>query len=765
MIRFYLVYIITVTLCFRAEAQTWSLLPVDATGCSSIIEDPHQHGTLYFTHQGTIARTTNNGEDWDYINLSTYVDALPVTLTIDRSRSGTWYLPVGHSGVVRTTNNGGTFTFVNSGLALDEEYRQIYQHPDYDGYIYLRSDRRIWLSTNYGDTWTKPLLSVNPFAEELEGLVFDSHNPSRIFVFADGQHQTYVTTNGGLSWTTINRPHDVFTRIILNSDGDLWINNYSSTDYGASWVKHTEVEGSSDPCNGMNAQVVYDPSTETYFLAAQKQGIYRKRKGDSLWIPTSLIRKESEGWYSNFNWMFFDSTNGFLWVLFGNRLLRSSDAGDSYQLPSGGPYLGNTAFIESSTPASDIIVLSTGVTFDNGRTWKVMEGEKSGQVGAAAVSPLDSSVLLIGYDGGTLHFTTRGLLDYGSQDKYYWTVPVEPPALYVYRTISFNPHNPHQILGGGNYGLWAIGDSLLFDPLQNEGPFSYLTPIPPSGYYVLDLEFHPESDGYYYLLTLDVGPDYSTRLRVSDDYGKTWETILTIEGYTGQSVIVHPMDPNLILVTTGCGIYRSTDGGRTWTKPTIPTGLTSFAGSLLIDPGCPGRIYCGFLSTNSEKPDINSGSRQGGVAESTDYGATWSAVPLDGMHNYSIRSMHYHENPRRIMVSTSAGIYQMLLPNSPVTAQAPSRPTSKSLHIDALYPNPTDGASSVTFGYTASHSQTVNISVVDLLGRVCFHRSIRISGAERQTVELPTEPLLPGFYVVRIQSGNEASSRMLLIGP
>jgi photosystem II stability/assembly factor-like uncharacterized protein len=65
-------------------------------------------------------------------------------------------------------------------------------------------------------------------------------------------------------------------------------------------------------------------------------------------------------------------------------------------------------------------------------------------------------------------------------------------------------------------------------------------------------------------------------LLVSDDAGKSWETSLR-ESIVG--VAVNPADPDTIVVT-GPGIFRSSDGGRTWklVRP-VPQGTGPVAWS------------------------------------------------------------------------------------------------------------------------------------------------------------------------------------------
>jgi photosystem II stability/assembly factor-like uncharacterized protein len=114
------------------------------------------------------------------------------------------------------------------------------------------------------------------------------------------------------------------------------------------------------------------------------------------------------------------------------------------------------------------------------------------------------------------------------------------------------------------------------------------------------------------------------------DYGLTWRPIFDDQptGSIGD-LAVAPSDPNIIYVgsgeglqrpdlSTGDGIYKSTDGGKTWRN----VGLRGAQqiGSVIIDPKDPNRVFVAALGhpygPNEER----------GVYRSTDGGATWRSV-------------------------------------------------------------------------------------------------------------------------------------------
>ena len=116
----------------------------------------------------------------------------------------------------------------------------------------------------------------------------------------------------------------------------------------------------------------------------------------------------------------------------------------------------------------------------------------------------------------------------------------------------------------------------------------------------------------------------------TNDYGRTWKPIFDDQptGSIGD-IVVSPSNPNVIYVgsgeglqrpdlSVGDGIYKSTDGGKTW----INTGLKEGQqiGGLAIDPNNENRVFAAVLGRpygpNTER----------GVYRTLDGGKTWEKV-------------------------------------------------------------------------------------------------------------------------------------------
>jgi photosystem II stability/assembly factor-like uncharacterized protein len=116
----------------------------------------------------------------------------------------------------------------------------------------------------------------------------------------------------------------------------------------------------------------------------------------------------------------------------------------------------------------------------------------------------------------------------------------------------------------------------------------------------------------------------------TDDYGRTWAPIFDQEPTQSIGAIaVAPSNPNIIYVASGeglhrpdlsvgNGIYKSSDGGKTWTHLGLRNGQQIPA--LVVDPRDPNRLFVAVLGhpygANEER----------GIFRSTDGGETWQKV-------------------------------------------------------------------------------------------------------------------------------------------
>src|SRR5881409_2054060 len=137
-------------------------------------------------------------------------------------------------------------------------------------------------------------------------------------------------------------------------------------------------------------------------------------------------------------------------------------------------------------------------------------------------------------------------------------------------------------------------------------------------------------------------PDLSTGdgMYKSTDAGKTWQHLGLRDGQQIPAIIVDPRDANRLFVAVlghpygpnaERGVFRSTDGGRTFDKVLYKDEYTS-ANEVRIDPSNPSTVYAALWQQQSTfyeyaafGPD-STWPGAGGVYKSTDGGTTWTQL-------------------------------------------------------------------------------------------------------------------------------------------
>jgi photosystem II stability/assembly factor-like uncharacterized protein len=121
----------------------------------------------------------------------------------------------------------------------------------------------------------------------------------------------------------------------------------------------------------------------------------------------------------------------------------------------------------------------------------------------------------------------------------------------------------------------------------------------------------------------------------STDQGRTWVNVGLAATRQISAVRVHPADPNIVYVaaqgdrwkgTPDRGIYRSRDGGTTWTLVLKGENATSGASDLSMDPSNPRILYAAFWDHQRQPWFVRSGGPGSGIWKSTDGGDTWTRL-------------------------------------------------------------------------------------------------------------------------------------------
>ena len=247
-------------------------------------------------------------------------------------------------------------------------------------------------------------------------------------------------------------------------------------------------------------------------------------------------------------------------------------------------------------------------------------------------------------------------------------------------------------------------------------------PAPGLNNYVEHFALDPATAGRWYAVVYNTG---TNRLLVSTDSGTSWvQRGSGLPTQFRELVVAATSPPTLWLYSTGSGLYRSTDGGTTFSKSGL--GRTDVR-IIAVDPGDPRTVYgvrddafptAMFRSTDSgatwdeigvhatglptaslaavavdpsDATHLWAGTSDDGVLESTDRGVSWSptnaglprdrsvctlAVPPGGTTLYAVAG-------RALWTSRDGG--ESWIPGSPEVAPGPPFPK-----IDGVALDPTD---------------------------------------------------------------------------
>ena len=196
--------------------------------------------------------------------------------------------------------------------------------------------------------------------------------------------------------------------------------------------------------------------------------------------------------------------------------------------------------------------------------------------------------------------------------------------------------------GGVNGGVWRTDDAgrtwvPIFDKVDigSIGAIA-VAPSSPKTIYVGSGEADMRSD-----IAQGIG------MFRSDDGGATWKAIGLSDTQQIGKILVDPRNSNIVIVAAlghpygpnaERGVFRSTDGGRHWTKALFKDENTG-AIDLAFEPGNPNVVYAAMWQTrrppwNTYPPSNGPGS---GLYKSSDGGKTWRQLTGHGLPNMPAR--------------------------------------------------------------------------------------------------------------------------------
>lgn len=268
----------------------------------------------------------------------------------------------------------------------------------------------------------------------------------------------------------------------------------------------------------------------------------------------------------------------------------------------------------------------------------------------------------------------------------------------------------------------------------------------------------------------------------STDNGVTWSPYVTLpQGHQINSVAFDDSG-NVFVATTDSNVFFSSDTGGHWTKRS--DGLVSSTNCLALDGS--GHLYAGTwgnglyrttdngitwehveISLNCQDirgisckgPYVFIATEYGQVAESTDYGTTWTVFQEQDLPNSYFLSFAADFSSGNLLIgSWGDGIYQC---GSGVSFVEKKPAIQSGFELAQNYPNPFNPTTIITY-YIAKRSH-VRLTVYDVLGRQVASLVNAEKSPGQYQVTFDGSELPSGVYFYRVRAGSYTAVKKLLL--
>lgn len=562
-----------------------------------------------------------------------------------------------YAGVYKSSDNGLTWTRINSGLtslrvmSLVKVSGNLIAGTDVGGFFLSTDDGVSWSSVNNGFSQPNNTVALSLVA------VSDT-------IFAATNLGVYMTTDFGASWIPRNNGISSLgvASIVVNGP-DMFAGNskvYYSNSRGQNWVEVSAGLGG----NGASAFVVKDTS----LFAASMDTVFISNNKGSTWSPIPAFNMNGSGQIVSFLidsgkifagtywgglYVSYDNCNS--WQQLTNGIFHGevkaiskiganliiATAGGIYQSSNNGSSWFRTDTNLAATTVEDLFIdgqnifaassrNGVSISSDGGATWNysdtIMEGK-----GALSVVVKGNSVFAGGYQG----------VWYSSNYGMNWAPKNNGLGLNSCKSLVINSNGVLACIGGLQYSAnngnnWSQITSGIFD------------------HTIQDIAISGD--------TVFIGTS-NTRISRSTDGGMNWTLVYDGCCFPSNPIWALTISGNKVAAATSKGVIVSHDYGNTW----------AFTNNGLLWQQC--------ISIASLGSNLWVGSK-GGVYFSNDFGATWNPdyVGMDTakwVNSFALDSSYIYAG------TVSAGMWKRRL------SDFPSAITKTSISSSILlYPNP-----------------------------------------------------------------------------
>jgi len=272
----------------------------------------------------------------------------------------------------------------------------------------------------------------------------------------------------------------------------------------------------------------------------------------------------------------------------------------------------------------------------SGLKWRMIGPFRGGRTVGATGVPQQPNVFYIGVNNGGVWKTT----DYGRT----WKPIFDGQPTGSIGDVAVAVSNPNTVYVASGEGIQrpdlSVGNG-MYKSTDAGKTWSHLGLS--DGQQIGGIAIDPTNENRVFAAVLGhpYGPNTERGVYRTTDGGKTWDKVLYKDENTGAvQVVIDPKDPNTVYADLWAGrqgpwengewngpesgLYKSTDGGNTWHKlteglPTVAQGLGRIG--FCVAPSDPKRMYA----------TVDAGDN-GGMYRSDDGGEHWKSISNDGRY-------------------------------------------------------------------------------------------------------------------------------------
>jgi hypothetical protein len=718
--------------CSCASAQ-WELVTGpygDNVTCFAVSGANLFAGTWSFGENGGgVFLSTNNGSSWTAMNSGlTFKDVAALAVS-PKGASGTNLFAVSSkpyegNHVFLSTNNGLSWTEVSRiRLRVGTEIPE-YSYPSVhclavSGMNLFAGTRGVFLSKDNGSTWNaarEGLPKINP--SEYDAITCLSWVEESLFAGTD-ENGVYVSTNNGSSWTAAHHglPKDPWDSSRYTPIGCLVSsqqNLFAGTSYGGVFLSTNK----GTAWSAVNEGLPKDPNDTTRYSSVSSLA----SSGENLYAGVFL------------GGVFLSTNNGTTWtevnrgltnksvlalVASGTSLLAGT-CGDDNSL--GGVFLStNTGgnWVAASTHLSRIVVTAFAASGTN-----LFAGSKCGD----------------GVFRSTDNGTTWNPVNAGLPNTAVYSLLVRSPNLFAGTDsgVFLSSNNGSSwaatgLLSPPVYALAGLGTN-LFAGTFGEGVF--LSPNNGTTWTVVDSGL---TNRCVYALAVSDTELFAGTLGgvfISTNNGACWTLV---DGGLARSAVYSLLvsGPDLFAGTYS-GLYLSSNNGTSWTA----AGLANFPISALV--GADTNLFAATYA--------------GGLSMSTDNGTSWTDASA-GTGECVVLALTI--SGANLFAGTWEGIYRRPLSGMVTSVEPVTRELPHEFVLQQNYPNPFNPTTVVSSQLPVASN--VKLAIYDLLGRevaVLVHEK-RAAGSYQDGFD--GSGLASGVYVYRLTAGAFVQAKSMLL--